>query len=97
MPRHYPISPRGKWQQPPPPFQRDKHLWARFCREVEQRIEWVRADEGIDGRREDWQTFELRLPNRILPFRSYRPRTRDASTLPRDARGRLMARREDAS
>jgi hypothetical protein len=95
--RKYPRGEAGKWQQPPPPFQRDKHLWQRFCRTVEQRIEWVRADEGIDGRRENWQTFEHRLPNRILPFLLYRPRTRDASTNPRDAHGRLMARKENAS
>ena len=97
MPRQYPRGEIGKWQTPTMPFQRDRHLWARFCRTVEQRIEWIRAAEGIDGRREGWQTFNLRLPTRVLPFRPYRPRTRDIPTLPRDARGRLMARREDTA
>lgn len=97
MPRKYPRGEIGKWTHPPMPFQRDKHLWARFCRTVEQRIEWIRAAEGIDGHRENWQTFEHRLPNRILPFRPYRLRSKPAPTLPRDARGLFMARREDAS
>jgi hypothetical protein len=97
MPRKYPRGEIGKWRDPLPPFQRDKHLWQRFCRTVEQRIEWIRADEGIDGRREDWQTFELRLPARVLPFRPYRSHMRDAPTTPRDARGRLMARSMEAS
>lgn len=97
MARKYPRGEIGRWANPLLPFQRDRHLWARFCRTVEQRIEWVRLAEGIDGLREDWQTFELRLPNRVLPFRPSPSRVRMAPTLPRDARGRLMARREDTA
>jgi hypothetical protein len=97
MPRKYPRGEVGKWTKPPMPFQRDRHLWARFCRTVEDRIGRIRSAEGVDGRSSDWQTFDLRLPNRVLPFRPYRSHMRAAPTLPRDARGRLMARREDAS
>jgi hypothetical protein len=95
--RKYPYGERGKWGHPLPPFQRDRHLWARFCRTVDQRIADVRWAEGIDGRREDWQTFEHRLPTRVLPFRPSPSRVRMAPTLPRDARGRLMARSEEAA
>jgi hypothetical protein len=49
------------------PFQRDRHLWARFCRTVEDRIEDARAAEGIDGRREVWQTFDPPLPLHLRP------------------------------
>jgi hypothetical protein len=97
MPRKYPRGEVGKWTHPLPPFQRDKHFWARFCRTIEQRIEWIRLAEGIDGRRDGWQTFEHRLPNGVLPFRPSPSRVRMAPTLPRDARGRLMARSKEAS
>jgi hypothetical protein len=88
----------GRWGHPPLPFQKDRHRWQRFCREIEQRIQEMRAAEGFDGRTTNWCAFDPPLPARApLPFRSYRPRIVPPPTLPRDAHGRLMARRQEAS
>jgi hypothetical protein len=95
--RKWPYGEIGKWGHPPPPFLIDKHRWQAFCRTVADRICSMRMADGIDGRREGWQTFATPLPAEVLPFRPYRPRSSAIPTLPRDARGRLMARREEAS
>lgn len=92
--RTYARGDRGKWARPPLPWHRDAHRWRLYCRSITARIAQVRAEEGIDGRREPWQTFAAPLPSRQPVDRPIRLRLAPgpASDQPGDGRGRLLRR-----
>lgn len=96
-PRQYPRGDIGRWGRPPMRSQVEIRRWRAFAKEIDHRIAGIRAREGIDGRIDDWCTFDPPLPRQIPRERPVRLRLAPAATMSRDARGRLLPREARAS